>query len=90
MLIASMAIVLAVCMGYTTLAVGHLDMITVTFAIMILGLGIDLGIQFVARYTEELSRVFHSRMRSGSPSSIPVRALSQRASPTPPRFSRWA
>jgi len=56
LLIASMAVVLAVCMGYTTLAVGHLNMITVTFAIMILGLGIDLGIQFIARYTEELSR----------------------------------
>jgi uncharacterized protein len=55
LLIASMAIVLAVCMGYTTLTVGHLNMITVTFAIMILGLGIDLGIQFVARYTEGLS-----------------------------------
>jgi predicted RND superfamily exporter protein len=25
-------------------------MITVTFAVMILGLGIDLGIQFIARY----------------------------------------
>jgi hypothetical protein len=55
-LISSMAVVLAVCLGYTTLAVGHLNMITVTFAIMILGLGIDLGIQFIARYTEELSR----------------------------------
>jgi hopanoid biosynthesis associated RND transporter like protein HpnN len=54
LLITSMVIVLAVCMGYTTLTVGHLNMITVTFAIMILGLGIDLGIQFVARYTEEL------------------------------------
>jgi hopanoid biosynthesis associated RND transporter like protein HpnN len=55
LLIASMAVVLAVCMGYTTLSVGHLNMITVTFAIMILGLGIDLGIQFIARYAEELS-----------------------------------
>ena len=43
-------------MGYVTLAVGHLNMITVTFAVMILGLGIDLGIQFIARYEEELSQ----------------------------------
>jgi len=56
MLIASMAIVLAVSMGYTTLTVGHLNMITVTFAVMILGLGIDLGIQFIARYEEQLSK----------------------------------
>ncbi|HVM59474.1 MAG TPA: MMPL family transporter [Verrucomicrobiae bacterium] len=51
-----MMLVLAVCMGYTTLTVGHLNMITVTFAVMILGLGIDLGIQFIARYEEELSK----------------------------------
>ncbi|HTS19800.1 MAG TPA: MMPL family transporter [Verrucomicrobiae bacterium] len=50
-----MVLVLAVCVGYTTLTVGHLNMITVTFAVMILGLGIDLGIQFIARYEEELS-----------------------------------
>ena len=51
-----MILVLAVCMGYTTLTIGHLNMITVTFAVMILGLGIDLGIQFIARYEEELSK----------------------------------
>ena len=43
-------------MGYATLSVGHLNMITVTFAVMILGLGIDLGIQFIARYEEELKK----------------------------------
>lgn len=53
-----MIIVLAVCMGYTTLTVGHLNMITITFAVMILGLGVDLGIQFIARYEEELSKGF--------------------------------
>lgn len=51
-----MMIVLAVSMGYATLSVGHLNMITVTFAVMILGLGIDLGIQFIARFEEELSK----------------------------------
>jgi hypothetical protein len=51
-----MLIVLAASMGYATLTIGHLNMITVTFAVMILGLGIDLGIQFIARYEEELSR----------------------------------
>ena len=51
-----MVIVLATSMGYVTLTVGHLNMITVTFAVMILGLGIDLGIQFIARYEEELNR----------------------------------
>jgi hopanoid biosynthesis associated RND transporter like protein HpnN len=54
--VGGMVIVLAVSMGYATLSVGHLNMITVTFAVMILGLGIDLGIQFIARYEEELSK----------------------------------
>ena len=54
--VACMVIVLAVSMGYATLSIGHLNIITVTFAVMILGLGIDLGIQFIARYEEELSK----------------------------------
>ncbi|MCG3148492.1 MAG: hypothetical protein PCFJNLEI_01936 [Verrucomicrobiae bacterium] len=52
----AMVMVLALSMGYATLAVGHLNLITVTFAVMILGLGIDLGIQFIARYEEEIAR----------------------------------
>ena len=56
MAVVTMIIVLAACMGYATLSVGHLNMITVTFAVMILGLGIDLGIQFIARYEEELKK----------------------------------
>ncbi len=51
-----LVMVLAMSMGFATLSVGHLNIITVTFAVMILGLGIDLGIQFVARYEEELSK----------------------------------
>ena len=49
-------IVLAVSMGYATATIGHLNIITVTFAVMILGLGIDLSIQFIARYEEELGK----------------------------------
>jgi len=64
--VSCMAVVLAVSMGYATLSVGHLNMITVTFAVMILGLGIDLGIQFIARYEEELSK--------GAPAPQAVRA----------------
>jgi hopanoid biosynthesis associated RND transporter like protein HpnN len=74
LLIASMVMVLAVCMGYTTLAVGHLNMITVTFAIMILGLGIDLGIQFIARYAEELS--------AGLQRAVAVRSAIQHTGPS--------
>ena len=49
-------LVIALSMGYATLTVGHLNIITVTFAVMIVGLGIDLSIQFIARYEEDLAR----------------------------------
>ena len=49
-------LVVALSLGWATLAVGHLNIITVTFAVMIIGLGIDLGIQLIARYEEELSK----------------------------------
>lgn len=57
-LLALTGLVLALLMslGFAALAVGHLNIITITFTVMILGLGIDLGIQFVARYEEELNR----------------------------------
>jgi len=54
--IGCLIIVIAVTMGYTTLVIGHLNIITITFAVMILGLGEDLGVQFISRYEEELSR----------------------------------
>jgi hypothetical protein len=41
-------------MGFTTLAVGHLNLLTVTFTTILIGLGIDFGIHFIYRYDEEL------------------------------------
>jgi hopanoid biosynthesis associated RND transporter like protein HpnN len=43
-------------LGYTTLAVGHLNFITVTLASLLMGLGIDFGIHFIFRFDEELSK----------------------------------
>lgn len=40
-------------MGFTTLAVGHLNLLTVTFCTILIGLGIDFGIHFIYRYDEE-------------------------------------
>ncbi|MEW6284378.1 MAG: MMPL family transporter, partial [Candidatus Eremiobacterota bacterium] len=42
--------------GYTTLAVGHLNFLTVTFLSMLTGLGADFGIHILARYAEERDR----------------------------------
>jgi len=48
--------VIVLTMGYATLTVGHLNIITITFTVMILGLGEDLGVQFISRFEEELSK----------------------------------
>lgn len=41
--------------GFATLAVGHLNIISNAFVAMILGLGIDFGIQLLGRYEEEIA-----------------------------------
>ena len=42
--------------AYTAFAIGHLNLISVTFAVLFIGLGVDFGIQFGMRYKEELYR----------------------------------
>ena len=42
--------------GFTTLAIGHLNFISVTLATMLMGVGIDFGIHFIFRYDEEMSK----------------------------------
>ncbi len=43
-------------MGYTTLVVGHLNILTITFVPMLIGLAIDYGVHLITRYEEELRR----------------------------------
>ncbi|MDD5262986.1 MAG: MMPL family transporter [Methylacidiphilales bacterium] len=40
-------------LGFTVLAVGHLNIISQAFVLMLLGLGIDFSIQVIGRYEEE-------------------------------------
>lgn len=40
-------------MGFTTLTVGHLNILSITFAPMLIGLAIDFGVHFITRYEEE-------------------------------------
>lgn len=40
--------------GFTTLAIGHLNLISVAFAVLFIGLGVDFGIHFGLRYKEEI------------------------------------
>ena len=44
---------LAWSMGYTTLTVGHLNILSVVFTTILIGLGIDFGIHILERYREE-------------------------------------
>ena len=41
-------------MGYTTFAVGHLNILTITFVPMLIGLAIDFGVHLITRFEEEL------------------------------------
>jgi hypothetical protein len=43
-------------MGYTTLVVGHLNILTITFAPMLIGLAIDFGVHLISRFEEELKQ----------------------------------
>lgn len=43
-------------MGWTTLVVGRLNLLTITFLPMLIGLGIDFGVHLVSRFEEELNK----------------------------------
>lgn len=47
-----LAVGMAWAFGFTTLAVGHLNILSVSFAVILIGLGIDFGIHYLARYLE--------------------------------------
>jgi hypothetical protein len=55
-IIVSLSVGLAWTMGFVTLTVGHLTIITVFVAPMLLGLADDFGVHFIARYEEERSQ----------------------------------
>ena len=55
---AMLALAVAICLsfGFATFAVGHLNILSSVFAVMLIGIGIEYGIQVVLRYQEELGR----------------------------------
>ena len=54
-LLALATLVIGICwaLGFTTLTVGHLNILSIVFMPMLLGLGIDYGSYFISRYIEE-------------------------------------
>jgi hopanoid biosynthesis associated RND transporter like protein HpnN len=58
----TLAVGLACTAGFAALAIGHLNMISVAFAVLFIGLGVDFGIHFSLRYREAQTAGFdHSR-----------------------------
>lgn len=51
--VAALLIGIAWSMGYITLVVGHLNILSVAFGVILIGLGIDFGIHYLARYLED-------------------------------------
>lgn len=47
-----LAVGVAWSLGFTTLAVGHLNILSISFAAILIGLGIDYAIHYIARYLE--------------------------------------
>lgn len=56
-------VALAYTMAFATLTIGHLNILTITFAPMLIGLAIDFGVHLVTRYEEEL-RLGRSELES--------------------------
>ena len=54
-LLAIFSLIIALCwsIGWATLVVGHLNILTIVFTTILLGLGIDFGIHILERYKEE-------------------------------------
>ena len=50
--LATLAIAVAWSLGWTTLAIGHLNILSISFAAILIGLGIDYAIHYLARYLE--------------------------------------
>ncbi len=50
----SLLIALALSFGLATLLVGHLNILSMVFAVMLVGIGVEYGIQVVLRYQEEI------------------------------------
>jgi hopanoid biosynthesis associated RND transporter like protein HpnN len=53
---------LAYTMGFTTLTIGHLNILTIVFVPILVGLAIDFGVHLITRYEEELRRGQTERM----------------------------
>ena len=52
MTVAALLLAIGWSLGYITLAVGHLNILSISFGVILIGLGIDFGVHYVARYLQ--------------------------------------
>ncbi|MBN1908747.1 MAG: MMPL family transporter [Pirellulales bacterium] len=52
MTIVALLLAMAWSFGYITLAVGHLNILSIAFGVILIGLGIDFGVHYTARYLQ--------------------------------------
>lgn len=58
----ALAIAIMWTLAFTMVVIGHFNIISLAVIPMVLGIGIDFGIQLLSRYEEELGRVGESRL----------------------------
>lgn len=54
--VAALLIAMAWSLGFITLSVGHLNILSISFGAILIGLGIDFGIHYVTQYAQQRSR----------------------------------
>jgi len=74
--------------GFATLTVGHLNLLTITFVPILIGLAIDFGVHLITRFEEELRRAAPSGSLWTRRWWPPARASARVASPLPWHFWR--
>jgi uncharacterized protein len=52
MTVATLLIAMAWSFGYVTIAIGHLNILSISFGVILIGLGIDFGVHYVTRYMQ--------------------------------------
>jgi len=65
MTIGALLLALAWSFGYISLAVGHLNILSISFGVILIGLGIDFGVHYLARYLQ-----LHEQTRSSKESLV--------------------
>ena len=69
--VACLLVGVAYTMAFTTAAIGHLNILTITFVPMLVGLAIDFGVHLVTRYEEEL-RHGHTEREAMEKAMVPT------------------